>query len=866
MSKKDYNQVSPERKTSKKSSLVLKEKHKKSILYQNFLLNISKVIKTKDSSIEFYNDNIESDSNNSMELKYNEEKEKQLEVLNIKYSKIYNQREKKYSSIVNEIEQEESLFYKKSLMSFGLIILKIKCYMKILKEKITAFLDTKIDSRNFYEIDLYIQKIKNAFNIIDSIIDKNNKYEYEIITQIYSRFLYIMSNICLLKEDYVKSLSYISLGLNMLRIFFIRREIAADIETYKIYAKLLIMFIGKLILDRNISQSLIYINFLSRLCQIALNIIESNKLSNKYELKFLKYMGYNFLLCGYCFEINNKDTDNFYDTLEAYKESYYFLNKYFNKSKIPSIFRIKRTNIDNMCLYLASSLFDIMKEKAINEAKEMQKKYERQREIERHMIKEEKLSYKKYKLKLVSSGLSSQTEKYKNIENKLYDQILTQKNRILIDKLDSELVSYAYKDEKKLRKREKINNPIKLNSKTSKKNKKVENTKEKLPSINIMKNLSRFKIYNSLMSSDFKDFIINNNNFDFNNPEHLKLSLEKIQRFFNHKIEMDSKVNKTDIPQDIPIFMKTENDINIYKNNKTPHKIKSKINNNYKLSKREFSVDQLCPELSKINNIYSTPKNRPTTSKFDKRNLFLNLNMKSIVDKDMKKRNNTYSNYFCINNYRSNSNVNIGKKNQNCKSLYIKSKSSSGFGSDLDSRKFDKYTFSNNYFKKYQYLENLTNKELDFQKIFLEMKNNNSKLYFKRFYDELSSDGTFSNDELYKSFLILHNNAAYKADNFHNYKMEKESNKPTKIIGNIFTSEKKGTKDEGLVKNILKKVFQKYIREKKKNQEKKELVSNDVIVKRNHDSIMRLSDNIKTLKNKLISKNKAIKDIINKSK
>ena len=45
-------------------------------------------------------------------------------------------------------------------------------------------------------------------------------------------------------------------------------------------------------------------------------------------MKFLKYMGYNFLLCGYCFEINNKDTDNFYDTLEAYKESYYFLNKY----------------------------------------------------------------------------------------------------------------------------------------------------------------------------------------------------------------------------------------------------------------------------------------------------------------------------------------------------------------------------------------------------------------------------------------------------------------------------------------------------------------------------------------------------------
>ena len=56
------------------------------------------------------------------------------------------------------------------------------------------------------------------------------------------------------------------------------------------------------------------------------------------------------------------------------------------------------------------------------------------------------------------------------------------------------------------------------------------------------------------------------------------------------------------------------------------------------------------------------------------------------------------------------------------------------------------------------------------------------------------------------------------------------------------------------------------MKEKKKNQEKKKLVSNDVIVRRNHDSILKLNDNIKTLNNKLISKNKAIKDIINKSK
>ena len=875
MSRKDYNQVSPVRKTSKKSSLNLREKYQNKNIFLNYLQNKLKVIKTKDNSNEYYNDNSESDSYNSLELKHNEEKEKQLEVLNLKYSKIYNFKERNFSSIVNELEQEESLFYKKSLKSFDLIIIKIKCFLKILKEKITDFLSTKADVRNFLEIDTCILKIVNAFNQIKSIIDKNNKYEYEIITQIYSRFLYIMSNICLLKEDFVKCLSYISLGLNMLRVFFIRREVATDIETYKIYAKLLLMFISKLIFDKDITKSLIYINYLSRLCQIALNIIESKNLSDKYEMKFLKYMGYNFLLCGYCFEINNKDTDNFYDTLEAYKESYYFLNKYFNKSRISSIFHIKSITINNMSLYLVSSLYDIMKEKARNEAREIQKKYERQKALKRHMIEEEKLSYKKYKLKLVSSGLPSQIEKCKMIENKLYDQILTQKNQVLIDKLDSELVSYAYKDDKKP-KREKINNSIKFNSKSklSKKNQKIENSKEKLPSMNIMKNLSRFKIYNSLMSMDFKDFISNNNNLAFNNPEDLKLTLEKIQRFFNRKIEMDSKVEKTDknkvgyIQQDIPIYAKAEIDINISKNNKTPNKINTKVNKNksYKLSKRENSVGQITQDLSKINNICTTPKNRPMTTKYDKRNLFLNINMQSSGDKGMKKRNNTYSNYDFFYNYRSNSKAKIAKKNIDSKSLNIKSKSSSSFGSDFLIRKFDKYTFSNNYFKKYQYLENLTNKELDFQKVFLEMKNKNSKLYFKRFYDELNNDGTFPNDDLYKSFLILQNNAICTAENFHNYQSEIEINKPTKIFGNIFKSFTKGTKEGRHAKNILKKVFEKYIKEKKKNQEKKKLVSNDVIIRRNHDSIMMLNDTIKTLNNKLISKNKAIKDIINKSK
>ena len=52
---------------------------------------------------------------------------------------------------------------------------------------------------------------------------------------------------------------------------------------------------------------------------------------------------------------------------------------------------------------------------------------------------------------------------------------------------------------------------------------------------------------------------------------------------------------------------------------------------------------------------------------------------------------------------------------------------------EIEAKKSDKYIFNKKYFKEFQYLERLTDKELDFQKQFLELKNNNSKMYFKGF-------------------------------------------------------------------------------------------------------------------------------------
>ena len=66
----------------------------------------------------------------------------------------------------------------------------------------------------------------------------------------------------------------------------------------------------------------------------------------------------------------------------------------------------------------------------------------------------------------------------------------------------------------------------------------------------------------------------------------------------------------------------------------------------------------------------------------------------------------------------------------------------------------------------------------------------------------------------------------------------------------------------------FKKMFENYITEsrKNKNKNKKKFIGNDAIDKGNQDSIMKLNNSIKRLNNKLISKNRAIKEIINNSK
>ena len=131
---------------------------------------------------------------------------------------------KTYLELIKDIEEKEILLCQNSIMSFKIMILKVRCLIKILLEEYNHLL--KFKNANFHELDNTIQKIQNEFNKISKMIISNNSYEYEILSQAYCKFLYLLSKISLKKEDNIKSLGFISLGINILKVFMIKKGIA----------------------------------------------------------------------------------------------------------------------------------------------------------------------------------------------------------------------------------------------------------------------------------------------------------------------------------------------------------------------------------------------------------------------------------------------------------------------------------------------------------------------------------------------------------------------------------------------------------------------------------------------------------------
>ena len=77
------------------------------------------------------------------------------------------------------------------------MVLKIKCLLKLLLLEYNNLLISK--NINYHDIDSASQNIQNEFKRISNMLINNNAYEYEIMTQVYCKYLYLLSKISLKK-------------------------------------------------------------------------------------------------------------------------------------------------------------------------------------------------------------------------------------------------------------------------------------------------------------------------------------------------------------------------------------------------------------------------------------------------------------------------------------------------------------------------------------------------------------------------------------------------------------------------------------------------------------------------------------------
>ena len=709
-------------------------------------------------------------------------KERQLSILLNVFEKSYSK--KFYKELMIDIEEKEDLLYPNSLLSFKIKNIKIKCLLKLLMNEYNNFLQMK--NKTFHELDEIIHKIKNEFQKASILMVKTDPFIYETTTQIYCKFLFLLSKISFQKENYIKRLSYITLGINMLKIFFIRKKCASNDKTYIIYCKLLLELINALIGDNNYEQALYYIRLLLQIIEISLKIIyhkNNNKNKNNEKTpvetikKFIRFTVIAFIYTGCCLE----HLDDIIQAFEAYKQSKFFLKKImgFSSQKFSNVI-----SINNSCSYLAEEVFEKLKLKII---KDKIDSLNRQKILEALKKKEEiKLLQKEklMKLKFIANGIGVNPFKLEKLENKLNKKNFLSTAINNLETIDNELSSLVFTALNKNKKNKIYSN----NHKISQDTKKI---------------MSRYELYNILMSKKFRGFIMKTKKLQFYNPKSTSDSISIIQSHLNKKIKIESN-------------SKTINSRNLFK--LSNH---SSDNNEKKIIKKKINFFK-----RKI-------------SKF-KLNKYNNLNFKFTLTKDKEEENeknrkkNIYP-FFNINITKSKSNKNFNhklKKKFNFNELEI----------DFEKKNLDKNLMTKSYLRKYSYYDKLSDKELKYQKELLYLKSDNN-LYNSRNNTE-EKNGIIGKDDLINISLIVNERAKDEA------KLLNEEN----LIDINLLKDSFGTKQNKIsvkMKSAMSSVISKYIKERKSHTENENFLKIVKIKKNNEKKLLNLDYSINIINNNI---------------
>ena len=731
-----------------------------------------------------------------------------LEIFLTSYSK------RRFQELIKDIEEKEILL-SSNFLSFKILIVKIKCFLKLLLKEYNNIL--QIETHNYHEIENIIQKIQKEFKKIFSLVIINNTSEFEILCQVYCKFLYILSKISLKKEDNIKSLGYLSLGINMLKIVIVRKKIVNDIRTYKIYSKLLLSLINILIGDNNYEKALLYCRTLLKVLEISKkfifynkgennDIIYKNKMPSIIEKKFINYAGYTFLYIGCCLEQFEKDIEAF----EAYKQAKYFLIK---GSISGNPFKnVNIVNINNSCNYLAVELTEKLNLKFKKEKIEllqMQSKIEKLKRLQKYQLLK---SEKQYKLKLIANGHIGDPFKYNHLEEKINKLLFPSSIKNDLDRNDDDLMSFVY-------------TYLNINTKSAINKKRISTNTKKL--------LSRYELYNILMSENFRDFVKKTKKLQFNNPKKVSESVNIIQRHLNKKIDIkfEMKEKNKHRKKTMKSFEKPNNSIKLINNinsknveNNTINSITFRTTTQNSISKRgEEREDKF---------IF---KNNYFKKKIKKKNIKLNLialSNKEIVNNSLKKINNrnfSFSNHF---SKRIASTIIKGKKKIN--KNYINQ-----LECDFERKNFDKNLMTKNYLRKYSYYEKLSNKELKLQKVLLDFRNNNS-LYSSKKALEDNDSKIITKEEIINKFLMIDEEVKEK---------EKKNNmvkdEDLKMLNSFVLGISK-------MKSAMSRVINRYIQEKEKNAKNNmKILTKEEIKQNNEKNLLELNYSIKNIKNNI---------------
>ena len=814
------------------------------------LSNINNIDESKsinDENIKKYFNNIK------RTLVDEDEKEKQMVLIYDKFINYY--KDKKYEIILNEISGI-NIYHTNSDTSFKIYMLKIRCLLKSLKQQYVKLLK-RSELSNFGEILKKITKITKDFEKTAEYISPYHSENYEEITEVYAKYLLYLSMLSKHKEEFIKSMAYLTMGVNLMKLFFIRRKVAKNIKTYIIFIQILLLLINYLIGDSNISAAIFYSKMLFRILEVTYKILLKDTIKKKYYLKILEYSGYNCLYFGICLEqIVDLTIDD--TCFLVYKQAKYFLQIVENNTpKRKSFIQIiTKSNNENIVLLLSKFLIE---------------KYQNLVEREKYKIKILKYinkDKKKKKEKILDIVLleNMRKKKYNIIENKIYKNILTPNNQINIEKLDNELISviYQHKNEKY--------NPI------SPRNKKF---------------LYNFELYNILMSNGFRNYLVENNKLQFNNPFVEKQSIQNLQRYLNKNIKIGDFV-------DINPNYNPKSSKNFLNNDSNGNKLNFKIIENdkrYKGSKIILKKNILRKYIMKnkslsSNNIFSPNRSSKSLDRKDKINpfasynrayksqkLFLNRNH-SISNMSMSKKTfsdinssktvkldkkinfdyfklikeNKKQNFFGVNNLKKIKNVNMKNLLRRDKlknsSRFRYSNSYSCLENDFERKYLDKSILSSKYLKKISYLDSCTVKELAFQKTMLKLKGNNSKMFIETYeqdYKDNFNDKRNVKESAYNKFLFLNDKVNHQTNNdkIEDYNDKKNQPNILEYSSNIY------------------KVFNKYVQTSKEKAAKRlKLYSQSFQnVKRNNEvKILNLNRGLKELNYIMSYKNKQIKN------